>query len=271
MRYVCAAILATGAAAAAANAQLVVLEDANSTSQFDLTGGNQIGWQVDGVNQLFNQRFFYRAAGFADEVPVDSLPLTGSQATDTNPFDDPRPDNLAARYADAASGLRFDVNYTLRGSTPGSNASDLAETIRITNVGNAPQQVSFFQYVDFDLGGSSGGDIGQIINGRVAEQADLSGAYTVTETVVTPAPTHYEMNTFPNLVVRFINGQPDNLNDAAGPFEGDLTWGFQWDFTLLPGQTYIISKDKNLGVVPAPAGATLLGLTGLVVARRRRR
>jgi len=271
MRYLCAAILATGAAAAAANAQLIVLEDANSSTQFQITGGNQVGWQVDGVNQLFNQRFFYRAAGFADEVAVDSLPLTGAQATDTNLFDDPRPDNLAVRYTDAPNSLRFDVNYTLRGSSVGSGASDLAETIRIGNFGNVPQQVSFFQYVDFDLGGTPGGDIGQIIGGRIAQQADLAGSFSVTETVVTPAPSHYQLDLYPNLIGEFFNGQVDNLNDFAGPLQGDVTWGFQWDFTLLPGQTFIISKDKNLGVVPVPAGAALLGLTGLVVAGRRRR
>lgn len=269
MRGICVGLLAMGLASAAI-AQPVVLSDRNSDALFNPTAGNQIGWSVDGVNQLFNQRFFYRSAGFNDEVPVDSLPIAGAFASDSNPFGDPRPDTLATQYNDAG-GLQFDITYQLRGGAAGSGASDLGESIAITNNGNAAQSVSFFQYVDFDLGGTPGGDIGSITAGRVAHQADTFGGFNVTETVVTPAPSHFQMDVFPNLVNQFFDGVPTTLNDFAGPLFGDITWGFQWDFTLAPGQTFIISKDKRLEQVPAPAGVALVGLTGLVAMGRRRR
>jgi hypothetical protein len=256
--------------ASAALGQNVVLSDGNSDAFFNVTGGNQVGWTVDGVNQLFNQRFYYRAAGFADEVAVDSLPLNGFQASDTNLFDDPRNDTLFTRHTDAA-GIRFDIRYNLAGGTAGSGAADLGELITINNTGNTTQTISFFQYVDFDLGGTPGGDIGRIIGGRIADQIDALGTFSVNETVVTPAPSHYELNTFPNLVAKFSDGLVTDLTDVAGPLAGDVTWGFQWDFVLAPGDVFLISKDKRLEQVPAPAGVALVGLTGLVAMGRRRR
>ncbi len=263
-----ALILAAGCAIPAM-AQSYTLEDFNSDAFFNLTAGNQISWRVDGVSQLFNQRFFYRDSTMGDEVGVDTLALTGHQATDTNTFDDPRVDTLATRYA-AANGLEFRISYTLRGGALGSGTSDLAETIRIQNNGLASVSLSFFQYVDFDLGGTAGGDLGEILGGDSVFQQDTFGNFTVNETVVAPAPTHYQIGQFPSIVNMFGDGLVSNLNDFGGPLgPTDITWAFQWDITLAPGGNFIISKDKLL-YIPTPGAAALLGLSGLLAARRRR-
>lgn len=262
------AALAAGLAVPAM-AQTYTLEDFNSSSFFDLNNGNQISWNVDGVSQLFNQAFFYRTSSMGDEAAVTSLPLTGHQATDTNTFDDARLDTLATRYS-AASGLEFRISYTLRGGALGSGTSDLAETIRIQNNSNAPISLSFFQYVDFDLGATIGGDFGEIIGGDSVYQYDTTGNLTVNETVVTPGPNHFQIGNFPSILNLFGNGVVDNLNDFGGPIgPTDVTWAFQWDITLAPGQNFIISKDKLL-YIPTPGAAMLLGLGGLAAVRRRR-
>jgi len=269
MRISVLGALAICAAAGVATAQPIVLEDFNSQTVFDLTGGNQISWTMDGQSQLFNQRFFFRTAAMADEAAVDSLPLTGVQVSDTNFFDDARNDTISARY-NAGGGLEFRTTYTVRGGLPGSGTSDLAETIRITNSG-APVALSFFQYVDFDLGGTSGGDFGQILNGRTVRQADSLGTFVVNETVVTPAPDRFDLATFPGIAGLFFDGLPSNLGNNAGPIgPTDVTWAFQWDIVLNTGDTFTISKDKLLATVPAPSSAAVLGLIGLAGLRRRR-
>lgn len=272
MRTAFALALAAGLAGTAIG-QVYTLEDFNSATTFNVGGGggSQIAWTVDGVNQLFNQRFFYRAAGMGDEVPVDTLPLTGQQVTDNNGFDDPRLDALSLRYTDAANTLEFRTTFTLRGGSPGSGTADLAETIRISNTGNAPVSLSFFQYVDFDLGGTPSGDFGQINLGPTvsASQNDGAGSF-ISETVVAPSPNGWQIGTFPSIVNLFGNGAIDNLNNFAGPIgPTDVTWAFQWNITVNPGSSFIISKDKLI-FIPTPGTAALLGLGGLLATRRRR-
>lgn len=269
MTRVCAILCVAGLSwAGSAAAQPIQLDDRNSTAVFDPTGGGQFVWLIDGVNHLFNQNFYFRAGAMTDEVDLTSVGLAGMAVTDTNPFADGRADTLALLYLDVATGLEFEVSYSLRGGNAGSNTADIAEQIRITNRGNASQRVSFFQYVDFDLDSTAGGDVGRIVNGRVAQQSDPAGIRTVSETVVTPAPSFFDIGLFPSILSLFGNGVADTLSNNNGPVFGDVAWAFQWDFTLGVGQDFIISKDKL--IVPTPAGAALLGLGGLVAARRQR-
>lgn len=261
------ALLFLCGAASAASGVVVTLGDFNSTADFDLNAGGQFNWTVDGVDHLFNQRFFYRASAMADEAAVDSLPLTGAFASDTNPFDDVANDSLATRYSDAGNGLEVRINYMLRGTNAGT--ADLAETIRITNTGQSSTTLSFFQYVDFDLSATAGGDFGRIINGRVAQQADFGGPTVLSETVVTPAPDRFEMDSYPNILAKFSDGLATNLSNTAGPVFGDVTWAFQWDITLGAGQEFVISKDKLI-TIPGPGALALLGVAGLSMGRRRR-
>ncbi len=253
-------------------AGIQVLEDRNSTTFIeDGAGAGMFGWNVDGTPNLAFQGFFYRTAGMGFELPVDttSLALTGSFLTDTNPFVDPRPDTFAAQYTGA--GFTIEPTWTLRGGLAGSGTSDVAETIAITNTGTAPLQFTFFQYSDFDLGGSAGDD-SVVITGTPPNTAKQSDPFagTLNETVVTPAPSRYQVDSFPNLLLELGDGLVTNLNNNAGPLgPGDMTWAFQWDLNIAPGATVLISKDKQI-VIPAPAGAMVLGLGGLLAGRRRR-
>ncbi|MCW5755151.1 MAG: hypothetical protein KIT24_10645 [Phycisphaeraceae bacterium] len=247
---------------------LVTLADGNSEADFDLSGGGQYNWFVDGVDHLFNQDFYFRAGGMMDERSVTTTALMGHHVVDTNPFSDPRPDVLTTLYFDAATGLEFEFRYGLSGGTPGSRTADLAEQITIRNRGQQAIDVSFFQYVDFDLAGTAGSDFGEILNGRVAQQSDTTSGVTVTETVVTPAPSHFDIKNWPDIISLFFDGLPTTLSDDPGPVFGDVAWAFQWNFTLVPGGSYLISKDKL--IVPAPGAVALLGFAGLAASRRRR-
>ena len=118
------------------------------------------------------------------------------------------------------------------------------------------------------MGGTAGGDTAEILGGNTARQWDDAFPVQFNETVVTPMPSAFEVNTWPTLVNSLNDANPTTLSNFAGPQSGDMNWAFQWNFTLAPGQSYIISKDKNIAV-PAPGVLALLGL-GLVCTRRRR-
>lgn len=249
-----------------------VLQDRNSTTFIeDGIGAGMFGWEVDGISNLAFQGFFYRTGNMGFELPVDtgSLALTGFFLTDTNPFVDPRPDTFAAQYT--GPDFTIEPTWTLRGGMGGSGTSDVAESIAIHNTSNNVLRMSFFQYSDFDLGGSAGDDTVQLRGNPIntASQSDPF-AGVLNETVVTPAPTGYQADFFPNLIVDLTDANITTLNNNGGPVgPGDVCWAFQWDLTINPGQTVLISKDKQLNI-PAPGSIAVLALGGLVAGRRRR-
>lgn len=268
------AALALVAAASAAQAQISEIWDGNSYVRIN-TGesGHRIGmdrWQVDGVNHLYNQWFWFRVGETGPEQRINSLPEVGRAVADTNPFVDPRPDTFNIRYG-SLSTFTTDIRFSVAGGANGSGASDILESITITNWGSTALSFHFFQYCDFDLNDDIVDTSVAINPNNTASQAD--GNLIVTETVVTPMPSNREVGVYAGTINRLDDGATDVLNGNAGPLAGptrlDYTWAFQWDFILQPGGSFIISKDKNL--IPTPTGAALLGLGGLAAARRRRR
>ena len=271
---VSAVVITAGVAALApaARAQVVTLQDRNSSATFNPdTQAGQSQWIVNGTNHMFQQWFWLRATGDTAERSVNTLTKNFQTTSDTNTAVDNRIDTLNLRYTEpAATGARYqtDLTFTLRGGPTGQTLSDITESLIIRNISNVPLTFSFFEYCDFDMNGSAGGDIGQIINGRIASQFD--GPAAVSETVVTPAPSRWQIDLWPVILNSLNDAAITNLNNNSGPLgPNDLAWAFQWDFTLNPGGEFLISKDKQ--ITPAPGAASLLALAGLAAARRRRR
>ena len=248
-----------------AHANIVTLSDLNSTATFDTqSSAGQFSWLVDGVEQIATQWFWYRL-GNNPEQSVDALGQTNISVLDTN-FN-PGVDKLTVQYAD--NQLEVTLSLLLAGSSPGSGQADIAEQIAINNLSQTVQTVNFFQYVDFNLNGTPGGDTVTFTNDNDVEQTD--GPVTVTETVITPAALRREANLAYNTLNALNAGVATNLSNFTGPLTGpDVTWAFQWEFVLAPGQQVLISKDKHI-IVPEPtAGLLLFGLaTGAVIFRRR--
>lgn len=264
-RTIVMAASAAIASSAVAGDPIYTLEDRNSSASFDLTSG-QISWDVDGVSQLFAQEFYFRRATDQNEVllSADNLSFDGIQLTDTNPFRDDRDDAIAQLFSDD-NGLQIETIFSLRGGTDGSGRSDLAEQIVIRNLGQTSMSLTFFQFVDFDLGGDIDDDFGQIVNGNTVAQSD--DGYYLSETVVTPQPTIFQVGDATTMSAMLNDNAIDNL-DGTDSYSGDVAWAFQWDITIAAGQSFIISKDKS--IVPAPGALALMAIAGLTVTNRRR-
>lgn len=260
------ALTAGAMATAAANATVAQLFDGNSSALIDSDVGMR-DWTVNGIDNLFLQGFWFRTAGMSREFNIGTLALTGSALVDTNSFVDARPDTLSLQYT--GQGVTIEPTWHLRGSQGNSFHSDIAETITIHNTGRTALEIAFFQYSDFDLGGTSTDQLVRFggSGNNTAHQEDVG--FALSETVVTPAPSRWQVDSFP-VVVNFLeDGNLDNLNNNAGPIgPGDLTWAYQWDFVIPAGGSVVISKTKS--VIPAPGSLALLVLGGIVAGTRRR-
>ncbi|MEM7682363.1 MAG: PEP-CTERM sorting domain-containing protein [Planctomycetota bacterium] len=275
-----AAVAALGYAASS-EAGAFVIADGNASAVFEELGLGLTSWEIDGTDHLGLQGFWFREQGGNVEVPLSNLGLLGITTTDTDPViagvSDDRDDTLVAVYGDA-NDLTFTVRLSLDGGLPGSGASDLAEQISIDNRGDTTRSFSFFQYVDFNLSGDGTDDFAFLQNANTVLQED---AFTsVAETVVTPSPDFAEIRPVPDTLNELQDNNADNLEvalaglDSFVPigFQGDVSWAFQWDVELAPGETFQISKDKRLQVVPEPGSVALLtAASGLLLSRRRRR
>ena len=92
--------------------------------------------------------------------------------------------------------------------------------------------------------------------------------------VVTPTPNEYEGDSSTNLLTKLTDNNPTTLLDSpaiggpAGP--GNMASAYEWDTTIQPGDTFIISNDQRLDVpssvlVPEPTTLALLFGAGLVL------
>jgi hypothetical protein len=227
-------------------------------------------WSIDGVDQLFQQWFWYRLGSDA-EHSIDTLTLQAAVASDTDLSG--QNETLFLRYV--GNGFELDVSYRLVGGSAGSGTADLQETIRIKNTGIKALDFHFFQYVDFDLNNTRNDDTAWLANPNSIRQSDPAGV--LSETVVTPPANHYEIAFFSNTRDKLNDGAATTLSDTTTPLgPGDVTWAFQWDLPIDVGDTAIIGKTKHIEAIEArlpdtPSAALLLGiaLTGLGLIGRR--
>jgi hypothetical protein len=248
--------------AAGAVGQTVTITDLNSTAQFDLgtTGFGLNGWIVDGVNQLAEGSLWYRVGASGSAQRLNTLTLSGYAASGNR---------LSVAYL--APTFTVMEDWTIFGSTPGFGQSDIGEIVRITNTSQSVLDFHLWQFTDLNLLGTALDTSVSITGGNTAFQYD--GA-TVAQTAAVPIPSRYEAGLRNTVRADVVAG--NNLNGNASQTAGDLAFAFQWDRTLAPGASLIISKDYNLNVVaPEPGTLVLAGIAAVGLAvhgwRRRRR
>jgi hypothetical protein len=258
---VAALTLATGLAVVTPSQAVtgVLLIDGNSKAWVDVnSSAGMYQWTVDGINHLNQQWFWYRAGG-GPQAPINSISSAAWYQT--------APNKLNTTYAN--NSFSVEINYTLTGG--GAGAADIDEGIKIHNFGVTPLTFTFYQYSDFNLLNSPGGD--QVLMDNL-QAYQWKGETQVAEGIVAPTASAYEANVTGGAgsTLFKLNNNPNLVLANVGYANGDVTWAFQWDFIIQPGTDGIITKDKllNIYVIPEPTILALisLGLAGLLIRRR---
>src|SRR5690348_12549360 len=129
----------------------VVLTSGNSLVSINATGpgAGMNNWTVDGFNTLGLQWFWYRSGSMTREQTIDTLSAPTITPTSAH----------QSRIAYADGNFSISVDYNLNGQSLGSGQATMIESISIRNLSSSAQTMSFFQYSDFNLGGSPGDSV----------------------------------------------------------------------------------------------------------------
>ena len=218
--------------------------DLNSTAIIEDDSSNGLSsWVVDGQECLSQQWFWVRLGQEGPEQSVEDIDPDGPQGIHSDNDLDPGNESLLLRYEN--SDLRIDVSLELIGGLPGSGQSYMKEFITIADIGGGVLDVHFFQYADFDLADSGNGDTVAISDSNAVTHIGSNGG--VSEAIVALSADHREANVFSNTLAKLEDGLPTTLSGDAGPVgPGNVTWAFQWDLLLNPGESIMIRKYKQL-------------------------
>jgi hypothetical protein len=258
-----------------AQAQIYGVTNGNSFALINASSqAGMYNWSVDGVNQLYQQWFWYRTGNKGGESSIDTLgaPTVSSAG----------PGLLSTTYAN--SKLSVEVDYSLHGGAAGSGSADMAETVTLRNLSSSSLSLHFFQYSDFDLLGNAGNDHVELTRdgstgpyiGATQWDGDPNNRQFNANITVTGA-NHAEATFWSVLLNELTDSKPTTLADTVGVVGsgGDVDCAFEWDLSIAAGGSVTLGVDKNLSLpgtlVPEPSAAAFvaLGLIGIAFLRRR--
>jgi len=260
-------------------------------------------WSLNGVNQLAKQWFWYRVGSTGPEQSIDTLNLKAAILSDGN--GNGQNDQFIVQYRDSLNSFDIQVQYSLTGnSTVTGSHSGIGELISITNLSRtAALDIILFQYSDFDLGTSADDDNVKVNvpatypTDKIASvtQSESPGL-TLHEALVTQAADRYELGVLSDTLDKLNDTDADNLAFVNGnsptqaPIsDSDVTWAFQWVFSIAGDTNCSIDNDdipvncgsvsitelKTLDVtdIPEPTALALfgVGVLGLGLIRCRQR
>lgn len=271
-------VIAVSLAIAPTAVQAHVLTVTDGNSEIDVDPHSEDGldfWEVDGIEHMFQQWYWFRVEGDDSESSLDTLPLSHHEThgSDTIHITYSVLDDLGSPFGEV------NLEYRLTGGPEGTSKIEEWFTFGYSGLEEA-ETVHIFEYTDLDLDDSSGGDSAELVEPGIIVQSDGDVFVTVESDIV---PDHWEIAEYSDLLDDLTDGAPTTLGDTGSPFgPADATHAFQYTFLLPAGDGgFEFHKEKVLGdfpedgppVIPEPSSMLLFGFGSAAawVARRRKR
>lgn len=215
-----------------------------------VTGAGVYNWTAAGVSQLNYHWFYYRVGAVGGESPIQAI-----DNTPTTTY------NAAARTLDV---VYDNGSYSVRTfyKLTGGNTPNLTETITVHNHSGGNLDFHFFQYSDFDLFGSTGGQSvlfsTNSVTGQYYKALQTDGTHTVEEKInsANPSISHFEAQFAGNTLASLLDGSPTTLSDTTSAGVGNVTFAYQWDVNMADNSSFVLSK--LLTIVPEPTALSLV-------------
>lgn len=152
-----------------------------------------------------------------------------------------------------------------------AGAATIVERLGLINTSSTPLSLSVFNYADFDVGGTSASDNATLtgpseIRMRITDGSNFAEFLGVGASAFS-VRTWGAANAWRTVLEDTAINDADNL---GLPFvNGDFTGVYQWNFTLEPGGTAVLTEGLAVNTAAVPEPATLLLLALGALARRR--
>lgn len=172
-------------------------------------------------------------------------------------------------YSNVGS-LGFDAIQAITLADTGNQAALVTNTLTIVNNSGNTLDLSLFNYLDYDISGTAGGDSAiwqdQANNiMRISDGANFGEYQGV-------GANAWQVTPWSTLRTNLSDADIDNMNNTGLPFgPGDWTGGFQWNVAVAAGGSITLTTYHSINsAIPGPGALALLGVAGLIGTRRRR-
>jgi hypothetical protein len=231
------------------------------------TSGNGAFITGTGVtDQLFKNTWYYRTPNNNQNRFFSSL--------DT-PTQSVSGDTALITYTNAGPGVagfeRFNAQFRVKITQTGAAAARVDTKLTFSNASTATRTFQIFNLVDLDLQTAAGDGIAMEpgSSNQIAKYTDSSGTVGYHAGYASNA---YNIGPASSVQSQIGTGSGNLSSTTLAGASTDKGSAFQWTVTLAAGQSIDIYSSFSINTlpVPTPGSLALLGMGGLVAARRRR-